>query len=62
MHFGEFLIEKNYITQQKLDYALKAQCLLDKANSSIPIGELVHELGMLSKKDLEAALKEFHNF
>jgi len=52
---GKILLEKDLISPEKLDMALKEQASLDKANPRL-LGDILISLGFISEEDLFSAL------
>ena len=57
MKIGEYFIEKNYITQKTLDEALELQ----KHLSSQPIGEILVNMGEISRENLTKYVIDYIN-
>ncbi len=48
--FGSLAIEKNYVTQEKMDRALVVQkCVFERSGVHMPIGEILTEMGILTQ-------------
>lgn len=57
MRFGEIAVDRQLLTQDRLDRALVVQrCIFNRSNVHMPIGKVLKEMGLLSPDQVEAIL------
>jgi uncharacterized protein len=57
-HFGTIAVEKQYVTQEKLDRAQVLQrCIFNRTQVHMPIGKVLKEMGLMGQAQIDAILE-----